>query len=218
MDISNNLKSNNLNTSGVAQTQFSQENFMKMLLAQLKMQNPLNPFDASTMMQQISQLTGLSASQKLADSVDALKGNLGTSQMLEATSLVGKNVQLSTDKLELADGREANGAVLVPPGVEAIDVSVTDSSGKILRTLKLHANSDGVMDFSWDGKDEAGAPLAPGFYQMSAVGHVGTEQVNVATAANFKVSSVALDRASGKVVLNVNGLGGVSMNEIVKIL
>jgi len=218
MDISNNVSGNKLDTSGLGQTQFSQEGFMKMLLAQLKMQNPLNPFDASTMMQQIAQLTGLSSSQKLAESVDALKSNMGMSQMLEATSIVGKNVQLATDRLELAENGEAKGAVLVPQGIDAIDVTVTDSAGKIVRTVKLNASSDGVLDFSWDGRDDAGVALTPGLYQMAAVGHAGGEQVNIPTAANFKVNSVALDRNSGKVVLNVNGLGGVTMDDVVKIL
>ena len=217
MNINNNIGSNSLN-AGVGQSQLTQENFMKLLVTQLKMQNPLSPFDATTMMQQISQLTGLSATQKMVDSVDTLKANLGVSQVLEASSLVGKNVQLVSDKLDLSDRSEATGAVLVPKGVETIDVSITDSTGKEVKKLKLHANSEGVLDFSWDGKDESGATLTPGLYQMSAIGHVGNEQVEISTAANFKVSSVALDRSSGKVIVNVNGLGGVSIDDVVKIL
>lgn len=199
-------------------SELSQESFMKLLLTQLKMQNPLNPFDASTMMQQISQLTGLSATQELAKSVDIMKSSLGTSQVLEASGLVGKQVQVTSNVMQLNDTSEASGSISVPKGVEAIEVSILDSSGKEIRTLQLNSPSDGVLDFSWNGLDNEGKTMAPGFYTFTAKGLVAGEAVPLATATTVKVNSVALDRTNGIVVLNVEGLGGVSINDVVKIL
>lgn len=209
---------NAMSSLATPKSQMSQEGFMKMLLTQLKMQNPLNPFDASTMMQQIAQLTGLSATQQLADSMDKFKSNLGTSQVLEASKIVGKNVQIATDKLQLLDAQEAKGAVLVPQGMDAIEVAICDSQGKQVRTLKLNAPSEGVLDFSWDGKDDSGKSMEAGFYTVSAKGIVAGEETKIPTVSTFKVNSVALDRANSTVILNVDGLGGVSMNDVVKIL
>jgi flagellar basal-body rod modification protein FlgD len=210
--------SNSLNTSALGKNELSQESFMKLLLTQLKMQNPLNPFDASTMMQQMSQLTGLSATQELAKTVDSFKSGLGTSQVLEASMLVGKEVQVRSQTLQLNSAHEGKGSVMVPQGVESIEVSVLDASGNTVKTLKLNAPGEGLLDFSWDGLDEKGNTMEPGFYSFSAKGLVGDQAVPLATAAAMKVNSVALDRNSGIVILNVDGLGGVSMSDVVKIM
>lgn len=198
--------------------QLDQDSFMRLLLAQMQMQDPLEPFDSSTMMEQISQLTSLNATQQMADSVELLKATMSSSQVLDAAQIVGKSVQIATDSIQLPETGGANGAVLVPKGVDHVQVSITDTDGKVIRTLNLDAPSDGVLDFTWDGLDESGVAAAPGFYKMSATSKVGSQESQLATAGTFKVNSVALDRASGTVILNVDGLGGVSLNDVVKIL
>lgn len=214
----NNNIANSVNTNTINSSQLSQESFMKLLLTQMKMQNPLNPFDASTMMQQMAQLTGLSATQQLAQSVDVLKSNIGTSQVLEASQVVGKEVQVLSNVAELKENLGARGAIIVPPGVETIEVNITDSSGKPVKTLTLNAASEGVLDFSWDGLDSEGKMMNPGFYKIQATSKIAGQSVSLNTAATVKVNSVALDRANGSVILNVEGLGGVSMNDVVKLL
>lgn len=213
-NISNTLNPNQLNKG-----ELTQDSFMKLLLKQLQSQNPLNPFDASTMMQQMAQLTGLNATQQLVKSVDAFKSNLGTSHVLEASKLVGKQIQVASNLFQLTDSHEAKGSVAVPRGVEKIDVVITDSAGKPVRTLKLTSPSDGILDFAWDGLDDTGKPMTPGVYTISAIGtnSAGDKGV-IPTAATVKVNSVALDKPNGIVILNVDGLGGVSMNDVVKIL
>lgn len=210
--------SNAVNTGKLNSGQLTQENFMKLLLTQLKMQNPLSPFDASTMMQQMSQLTGLSATTQLAQSVDVLKNNMGTSQVLEASQVVGKEVQVVSSSLQLKENAGARGSVLVPNGVNTVEVNITDNNGKVLKTLNLNAAGEGVMDFTWDGLDNEGKPVNPGFYTFSASSNVGDKPVKLATAATVKVNSVALDRANGSVIVNVDGLGGVPMANVIKIL
>jgi len=218
MNISGNMPSNAMNATKVAKNELTQESFMKMLMTQLKLQNPLQPFDASTMMQQIAQLTGLSASQQLVKSVESLKENAGVSQVLEASQIVGKKVQLATNNLQLKEGEEAEGAVIVPNGVKDITVTIHDASGNKVRTMTLESPSEGVFDFTWDGLDDDGKPVEKGFYMMSAIGVAGGEELSLPTAASYQVDSVALDRNSGSVILNVEGLGGVSMDDVVKIL
>ena len=207
-----------MQNSPTDQSELSEDGFMKMLLAQLQTQDPLKPFDASTMMQQISQLTNLSASQKMVDSVSELKSSNGVSQMLSAAQLVGKNVQLATDKIQMTDARKASAAVVVPPGADKIEVAICDMSGNKVRTLELSTADSGVLDFEWDGLDEKGNPVAEGFYSMEASANVQGQELQLATAASYTVQSVALDSKAGKVILNVDGLGGVSMDDVIKIL
>lgn len=198
--------------------QMKQEDFLKLLLAQLKLQNPLNPFDASTMMQQISQLTGLSAMQSMSDSVNQLKSSFGASQLLDASQMVGKSVQIASDVLNLVDETGASGSVLVPNGADSIQIAIRDNAGNVVKTLTLNPDGEGVLDFKWDGLDDNNQAVPKGFYKMSAVSSIGGNPVELGTGAVFKVNSVAFDKAIGKIILNVDGLGGVSMDNLIKIM
>lgn len=217
MNITGNMPAN-LNNNMVDKSKLTTDSFMTMLLAQLKSQDPLKPFDASTMMQQIAQLTGLSASQKLTESVEAMQANTGISQVLSASHLVGKGVQIDTNKMHLNAGQSTDGAVLIPRGIEKIEIAISDVNGNKVRTLNLNAPSEGLLDFKWDGLDENGKALESGFYTMAATASLQGEALNLPTTALYKVNSVALDRAGKGVILNVDDLGGVSMDDVVKIL
>ncbi len=199
-------------------TQLSQEGFLKLLLAQLRLQSPTSPFDSSTMMQQISQLTGLSSAQELEKTVKSLGENMGTSQILEASRLVGKEVQIPSEKCPLVEREGLKGAVVVPKEVDTVEVTIRDANEKVIKKMTLAAPSDGVLDFSWDGMDSANQKMAPGFYKVSANAVVSGQNTALPVAGTFKITSVALDRSGKGVILNVDGLGGVNIKDIIKIM
>jgi flagellar basal-body rod modification protein FlgD len=199
-------------------SQLTQEGFMKLLLAQLRLQSPTSPFDSSTMMQQISQLTALSSTQSLEKTVKNLSENMGTSQILEAARLVGGHVQIPSETCPLVKDEGLKGSVVVPKGVDKIEVTIRDSHDKVVKTISVDALSDGVVDFSWDGMDSAGQQMAAGYYKISATATLDGKNISLPTAGTFKVNSVALDRTGKGVILNVDGLGGVNMSDIIKIM
>lgn len=213
-----------VNTSSVGMTeqlkgsQMTQEGFMKLLLAQLRLQSPTSPFDSSTMMQQISQLTALSSTQSLEKTVENLSENMGSSQILEAARLVGGHVQVASETCPLVKDEGLKGSVVAPKGVDKVEVTIRDSHDKIVKTLNLDVLSDGVIDFSWDGMDSTGQQMAAGYYKISANTTLDGKNITLPTAGTFKVNSVALDRTGKGVILNVDGLGGVNMKDIIKIM
>lgn len=199
-------------------SQLTQEGFMKLLLAQLRLQSPTSPFDSSTMMQQISQLTALSSTQSLEKTVKNLSDNMGTSQILEASRLVGGHVQVASETCPLVKGEGLKGSVVVPKGVDKVDVTIRDLHDKVVKTISLDVLSDGVVDFSWDGMDSVGQQMTAGFYKISANATLNGQNMVIPTAGTYKVNSVALDRAGKGVILNVDGLGGVNMDDVIKIM
>tara|TARA_Y100000588_G_C13888333_1_gene767562 strand:+ start:123 stop:791 length:669 start_codon:yes stop_codon:yes gene_type:complete len=206
-DMVSKLRDNNLD----------QDSFMKLLLAQLKMQNPENPFDSTTMMQQVSQLTNMASTQSLEKSIRELSTNMGASQVLQASEIIGKNVQVVSDRSPLTEKDGLHGSVILPEGVENVQVEIKDAQGQLVKTLPLSSFSDGVMDFHWDGLDEKGQKRAPDFYKISASGTLNGQHVALSTAGTYQVQSVALDRQGKGVIVNVDGLGGINMDEIIKI-
>lgn len=199
-------------------TQLSQEGFLKLLLAQLRLQSPTSPFDSSTMMQQISQLTGLSSAQELEKTIKSFGESMGTSQILEASRLVGQTVQIPSETCQLVEREGLKGAVIVPKGVDTVEISIRDANNKVVKQMTMGAPSDGVLDFTWDGMDASSQMMAPGYYNVTASAVMGGQNTVLPVAGTFKVNSVALDKTGKGVILNVDGLGGVNIKDIIKIM
>ncbi len=207
----------------VAGKALSQDDFMKLFLAQMKTQSPLKPFDSGEMMQQMSQLTSLTATQELEKSIKLMNANLGRSQMVQATQLIGKKVAIASDKSPLNYGPDGkvqglDGSVILPASASETTIEIKDASNKVVKTIKLPASNSGIQDFHWDGLDAEGKPMPADFYTISAKATVNGQPMDVYTAGIFKINSVTMDRQSSQVILNVDGMGGMDMGDIIKIL
>ena len=198
--------------------EIDQEGFMKLFLTQLKLQDPMKPTSNTEMMQQMAQMTSLSSSQELEKTINSLSSNLGSSQVLQASQLIGHSVQLPSKVAELSDTKGLNGSVIMPTASNNIVVSITDPNNQVVKTINLNAGSSGVVDFHWDGLDADGNKLNPNFYTISASAAIDGKQVAVPTAGTFSVNSVAMDQKDNSVILNLSGMGGVKMNDIIKIV
>lgn len=215
---------NNLNgtTGSAAQTQksnqLSQDDFIKILLTQMRLQTPQNPFDSNSMMQQMSQLTNLSATKEMEKAVATLNTNLGANQVLAASQLVGKKVQVANEMSPLVANEGLKGSVVLPEASDNITVTIRDQNNKIVKSIDLGSSEAGVADFAWDGLDADNKASAPGFYKMSASAVINGQNVAIPTAGTFNVNSVALDRSGNGVILNLDGIGGMNMKDLIKIL
>jgi flagellar basal-body rod modification protein FlgD len=201
----------------------SQDDFMKLFLAQMKTQSPLKPFDSGEMMSQMSQLTSLSATQGLEKSIKMMNANLGRSQMVQATQLIGKKVAIVSEKAPLnysADGKieGLDGSVILPAASNGATVEIKDANNKVVRTITLPASNSGLQDFHWDGMDAEGKPMPKDYYTISAKANINGNTEDVYTAGVFRINSVTMDRQTSQVILNVDGMGGMDMGDIIKIL
>lgn len=213
-----------MNTNDLAGAQktkkneLSKDDFMKLFLTQLKLQDPMKPTTNSEMMEQMAQMTSLSSAQDLSKTINSLNQNMSKSQVLEASQLIGKSVQLPSKVAHLSDINGMNGSVVLPAPSNDVTVSITDNNNQVVKSIKLNAMSSGVMDFKWDGMDANGNKMKSDYYNISASATINGKQVAVPTAGTFPVNSVAFDQNNSAVILNLEGIGGVGMNDIIKIV
>jgi len=202
----------------VGQKELSKDDFMKIFLKQIRMQDPNKPFDSASMLQQMAQLTQLSASEELKKTIGSLNLSIAKSQVMSASQLIGKKVQLGAKVAPLVKGEGLSGSVILTGASKEVTITIKDKDGKVVKTITKSAATGGVLDFDWDGKDDAGNEMKEGFYNISAEANYTGKKVAAATAGTFKVGSVAMDPTNGTVILNVDGLGGIGMENIIKIL
>ncbi len=208
--------------------ELSPEDFIKIFLAQLKNQNPLQPTDSSSILQQMSAISSIKSSDKLQQTLGNLQNNinlsLGNTQLISATQLIGKKVQIAQHYSALEQTGETlslKGSVHVPDKCTNVVVSIKNSAGEVVKRMELGpAGSSGLVDFNWDGMggEDGKKKFDPDVYQISAVATINGEEKSVPTSGSFKVNSVAVNKENGSVIFNLDKWGGVEMKDIVKML
>ena len=126
----------------------SQDRFLKLLVTQLKNQDPLSPMDNAQLTSQIAQINTVSGIATLNTSVQTLSTQFLQMQSLQGASLLGKDVIVAGNKLDIADG-VAQGGFELTAAADAVKVEVLSPAGKVLDTMNLGAQRTGMHSFDW---------------------------------------------------------------------
>jgi flagellar basal-body rod modification protein FlgD len=197
--------------AGANSTQAAQDTFMKLLVTQLKNQDPLNPLDNAQMTSQLAQLSTVSGIDKLNTTVESLMSTFQSGQSLQATSMIGHGVLIPGSSLTLSGGQGLMGADLVSPAND-VKVTIRDGGGNVVRELDLGAKDAGAQVFQWDGKTDAGTAAADGRYSFTLAATGAGKAVTASPLAVDIVTSVSTGAQGVK--LNVPSVGSVSMADV----
>ena len=202
--------------AGLPSSNLSQSDFLKLMTAQLKAQDPTKPVDNAQFVSQMAQFSQLSATQGLQTSLTQLSGSLSdavqTSQVLSATNLVDRNVLVPSSSIHYA-GSAITGAANLSAG-GPVTVGIVDAQGQLVRSISLGTQPAGLAQFAWDGKNDAGESVPAGSYGMVAMSGASALDTYVAG----KVSAVGYGGKGLGTMLQVVGVGGVPLNQVAQIL
>ncbi|GAB1234962.1 flagellar hook assembly protein FlgD [Ferrigenium sp. UT5] len=193
----------------------TQDRFLKLLVTQMKNQDPLNPLDNAQVTSQMAQLSTVTGIDKLNATVQSLSSSMLAAQSLQAVAMIGHPVLVAGDSLELGNGKAFAAVELAQPA-DKLTVSINDASGRSLRTLQLGAQDSGIVEVAWDGVTDSGAIAPDGSYTLSAVSELGGQKIAAATLSYGLVNSVAQSQSG--VTVNVGKLGDLSLTAIKQIL
>jgi len=200
-----------LQQSGKKKQQLGQEEFLKLMTTQLQNQDPTKPMDNAQFLGQIAQFSTVSGIQQLQESFSGLATSMQSAQTLQATQLVGHGVLVPSGSILLPEGSGTAAAAELSAGGD-LTVDVLDAGGQVVRRLDLGTQGAGLVQFGWDGLDDAGQRLAAGNYTLRAQLDQGGTTQSVSTFAVDIVDSVSLG-ASG-ISLNLSGLGATPLSGV----
>lgn len=196
--------------------QESEDRFLKLLVTQMKNQDPLNPLDNAQVTSQMAQLSTVTGIDKLNDAVKALSSSFMAGQSLQAAALVGHGVMVSGNKLELANGA-AYGGVDLAQAADKVTVTIKDASGKVIHTADLGAQKEaGSIPFQWDGSTDGGTAASDGVYTFEVNAEQGGKKIDATALAVGTVGSVSLGVQGA--TLNVAGFGPIALSQVKQIL
>lgn len=193
------------------------EDFLTLMTAQLKNQDPMKPLEGTEFVAQLAQFGTVSGVQKMQGSIESLASSLRSTQVLNGTSLVGHDVMAQTGSFTMTEGVGIAGEVDVPPGAATLQVRITDSSGALVREITTEPRS-GVNTFTWDGRRADGTPAASGEYGIEAIAANGDINASLEVLMAGRVSSVTIDGQGTGLTLNTGALGAISMNNVRRVM
>ncbi len=189
----------------------SEDRFLKLLVAQMKNQDPLSPLDNAQVTSQMAQISTVSGIDKLNATLQTLTGSMTSNQPLQAAGLVGRMVMVPGSTLTLAGGVAAGGFSLEQP-VEQLTVTVRDPLGAPMHTVNLGAQKPGMQTFAWDGVADNGQSAVPGSYSFEVTALAASKKITVTPLALGRVDAVR-PGADG-VTLTLGGFGEARMADV----
>ena len=191
------------------------DRFLKLLVTQLKNQDPLNPMDNAQVTTQMAQINTVAGINKLNETMSTLALGYNAGQSLQAASMVGRQVLAEGNALQLGQGGSQGGYV-IEAAAEALTLTVKSASGAVVYSADLGKQPAGMHMFSWDGTASNGQQAAPGAYTFEVAARNGKDSSAAQTLMLGRVDGVTPAASGAK--LSLGGLGDVSIVNVKHIL
>jgi flagellar basal-body rod modification protein FlgD len=192
--------------------ELGQQDFLNLMITQLKNQDPFKPLDSGQFLGQLAQFGTVSGLSSLQKSFDSLASSLTSNQALQAAGLVGRSALAASSSMTIGAGQSVDGAVDLPSATGGVLIQVSDAYGQPVRTIQLGAEPSGLASFTWDGTADSGAAVPAGTYSFQAAFQSGTTSQAANTLLTAPIDSVLLDSTGFQVQLR--GIGEVPFNAV----
>ncbi|MBO1519966.1 flagellar hook assembly protein FlgD [Oceanisphaera pacifica] len=198
-------------------TELGQEDFFALMTQQLAYQDPFDPADNSDMIAQMTAFTSADGINQMSEKLSGLSEVMTSSQALQASSLVGQKVLLPSNLSYWDESDTVEGVAVTGEGADNVVIRIENEKGEVVRTMSLDGPQRGNVPISWDGLNEQGEPAPKGQYKVKVSGLVDNQREDLNALVFGRVDSVTLGSANSPTLVNLSGLGGIPLNQVLEI-
>ncbi len=198
--------------------ELGQAQFLELMTAQLRYQDPLKPMENGDFLGQMAQFGTVSGINDLNNTFNSMSSSFQSNQALQASTLVGRRVLVPSQSGFLDDGGSLQAAVELGQPANKVVFTVKNAAGQLVNRTELGIQQAGMVDFNWNGLDSNGNSLPAGEYQIAAEVHRGTDVSSGSMFTVVDVESVTLGAGGQDLTLSVSGLGEIDMSQVRKIM
>lgn len=212
--IGNNAATASSSTAVNPKGVLGKDDFLKLLLLELKYQDPTSPMDSEKILTQTSQLATLESSSNTNKALETLAASLSASMQLSGISAIGKIADTGSNAVALTKGQNVDFQLYFPDDVTTGNINIMDVDGKVLRTLQIGATDAGVAKYTWNGKGDDGSALSEGTYYVDSSyaktdGSTGTTRIG-----RYPIESIKFDAGKTLAKLGSSYVDFSSIKEI----
>lgn len=151
----------------VGNDKLDKDSFMKLMLAQMKHQDPTNPMQSHELAAQLAQFSSVEQMQNMNSTLNDIKAGQKPTESFQALNFIGKAVSGDSSKLTRAKGDKSHDiSFSLPDSAKEGKIRIRDSSGETVRTVDLKDLKKGSNNYVWNGLDEKGNAAPSGDFQM----------------------------------------------------
>ena len=191
-----------------------QNEFLQLMTTQLSNQDPLAPMENGEFMGQIAQFGTVNGVNELLTSFQDLSANLQSSQALQASNIIGRQVLVNYNQGYLPESGSLLGAVELESSSSSVAVNVLDESGELLARVDLGAQQSGIVPFNWDGTMIDGQRALSGRYRIEVEATYGDTTESITPQVVDQVRSLTLGDVGREMLVELENLGTVSFNQV----
>ena len=177
-----------------SKSSLGQSDFLTLLMAQLKHQDPLNPMDNTDFTAQMAQFSSLEQLMNINKSLETLTESSSASGAAQAMALIGKEITAKGSSVQVENGSASDIVFNLEDTAAEGAVVIEDEYGNVVRKIDLGSMSPGEKKIEWNGRDDFGAPLADGQYTYSVIAkNISGDLVDSETFMKGKVTGVSFE-------------------------
>ncbi|MCW8908990.1 MAG: flagellar hook assembly protein FlgD [Gammaproteobacteria bacterium] len=195
-----------------------QDAFLKLMTTQLSNQDPFEPMDNGDFLAQMAQFGTVNGVNELLTSFQSMAASLQSSQALEASNLIGRNVLIQHDEAYLEPGGSIDSAVELNSSAENVVVNIYDANDSLVNRVDLGAQSKGLLQFNWDGTTLNDQRASAGTYRIEVEASRHGEAESITPLVSAHVTSLTLGGVGKEMQVELEHLGQIGFSQVVKIL
>jgi flagellar basal-body rod modification protein FlgD len=201
----------------VGNSALTQDDFMKLFVAQMQYQDPMKPMDNYQMASQMAQFASLQATEQMGTDMQNLLSFQTSQNNLQLVSLIGNTVQVSGDAVGVTGGKAGSAEFTLASPAQSIQVTVYDKNNQPVWQQNVGSQGAGDYQLPWNGSDSSGNPVADGqyTYQVKALDATGT-QLPVTYSTSGKVTGV--DFSNGVATVAIDNGTTAKVSDIIKVM
>ncbi len=204
--------------------ELGKQDFLTLLVTQLKYQDPLNPSNDQEFVAQLAQFSNLESSQNIESEISSLSESLkgfvstqdaGSKSLANSTaaSLLGKYALIEKPDF-YHSGKESSFRVFKEGNAAAV-VKISDSEGNLVYKEALTGNS-GYKEFIWNGLTDDGIQAPPGDYTVSLTDPGGSDPRGFAFIEDY-INAITYEEGTAKVSVDGESYNLEDIKQIVEI-
>jgi flagellar basal-body rod modification protein FlgD len=203
-----------------SQAILGKDDFLKLLITQLRYQDPLEPMKGTEFAAQLAQFSSV---EQLANINTSLTETLATNQLMTqsignslAATMIGKGVKASANEFRFTGAGDAHLGYTLPVSAAEVSVQVYDSTGTLVRTITSAPTDKGDSTVVWDGTNDSGQTMAEGKYTFKVVAQDASKVAITATPFVYGTISAVRFTSAGTMFV-VDGVE-IPLSQILELL
>lgn len=186
----------NTGSTGAAGTDSAdgtEDRFLKLLVAQMRNQDPLNPMDNAQVTSQLAQISTVRGIEGLNRTMSDFVASSVQGSALSSVGMLGKQVLVPGSNFNHTGGSGTATRIgfELASSATAARIDVVDAQGKVVFSNTSRNLQQGLQTFEWDGRNRDGGTVAAGPLSVQVIAVDGTVAVDAQALVPARVVGIS---------------------------